>query len=274
MRLATAVALCFVYPETSRDVEVGTVGVSEARASSQFISRKEPFAVWFWSLASSAACHSAASGAFMAWRWPRGSMAAARAGMGASRGAPARDGSRWEMGKKWGGACAGSSSSPSVSAPGASSHGNGDVSRLSLTKDDGVEYGDARSTSTSTSSSSLISRRAEGKRAWSAGGSTVVLSPQWYELGAVLMCRASDMADGEVRLSSATARARTAQRRGGHRGGGERAAALGGGIQCCSASCEQRMSPSCHRDSDRRREDEAGVSLHSRAELALSEDHL
>jgi len=125
--------------------------------------------------------------------------------MGAWREAPARNGKRREIGEKWGGVYAGSSSSPSVSAPGASSHGNGDLSRLSLTKDGGVEYGDARSTSTSTSRSSLISRRAEGKRAWSAGGPVVLLSPPLYGPGAVSMCRASEMADSrqgcEIELS-------------------------------------------------------------------------
>jgi len=69
--------------------------------------------------------------------------------------------------------------------------------------------------------------------------------------GVVLMWRASEMADGDVRLGSAMARARTAQRRGGHRWGGERTAASGGGIQCCLAWCVQRRSPSCHKDSER-----------------------
>jgi len=95
-----------------------------------------------------------------------------------------------------------------------------------------------------------LSRRAEGKRAWSAGGPVVMSSPL-YGPGAVSMWRASEMADGDVRLSSAMARARTAQRQGGHRWGGERAAASGGGIQCCPAWCVQRRSPSCHKDSDR-----------------------
>jgi len=92
--------------------------------------------------------------------------------MGTWRGAPAHDGRRREMGKKWGGAYAWPSSSPSVSAPGASSHGNGDLSRLSSMKDGG-----ARSTALSTSMSSSKLIREEGKRAWSAGGPVVMSSP-------------------------------------------------------------------------------------------------
>jgi len=62
---------------------------------------------------------------------------------------------------------------------------------------------------------------------------------------------ASEMAEGEVRPSSAMARARTAQRRGGQLWGGVRAVASGNGTQCCSAWWVQRRAPSCQRESER-----------------------